>query len=273
MNAIRNILTYVSLIIRLPILVLWLPLCLVTDLLFMIPLISGLVIRPIMRPLISLLGLWILGIFPNPFVRMEDFRRLRMKKPNLESMQNGNQVLTPFYGFLDILVHSVVTRPTAFTIPLFKKDGFVTFHSVLACMWAASTHTITGTPSTPPKGAVVFIHSVPSNGQGILKIENPERFSILPRFQIYKINYYNESYGIAHLVDSPFRHLVSIMTLNWFVTCTVVGLPEPIQDDVKQIGQILSRMTESCHETLVEESDFFEFKKYWNETQNVKYVK
>jgi hypothetical protein len=54
-------------------------------------------------------------------------------------------------------------------------------------------------------------------------------------------------------------HVLSLMTKNWWTRARVVSLPEPVEkgrEFTSEISGLLSRMTEPCPETQIDESDY-----------------
>jgi hypothetical protein len=272
-SSFRSTVLICLLILKLPLFILWIPLCIISDILFMVPVVSSILIRPILRPVVSVISLWLLGVYPTPIVIVEDFRRLKSRRPQHDKIQYGMYTFAPFYGFIDILVHSLVTKPTAFVFPT-GSGHLVTYRSVLGALWAAMNAPIQAhstTTEAPPLQSLVFLHSAPSNGQVILKIQTDRLRQVGRNFQVFKINYYDQSYGAHHTVGSVLLHVFNLMTKSWYIGVKVYGLPEPIVDDLNLIGPMLSRLSEPNLETQIDESTYSDFRKYWNETQ--RYVK
>ncbi len=267
----------ISVVIRLPLLIVWALLCGASDLLFMIPIISSILVRPLIRPLISMFGVLLLGIFVNPSMNVEDFRRLRVKRPAHDSYKSGDFTFTSYSGFVDILIHAIVTRPSAFLLKN-SRGNWSVYYSVLlavfACRFGATSALESKSTTKLPKRALVFINHAPTNGLGVLKTDSAS-FAHLTKdkpFQITKLNYYSGSFAPHHVVGSFISHILSLMLKNGFTTVSVYSLPDPIADTTL-ITSMLSRLTESVPETQVPEESYHEFLAYWNKTQDISYVR
>lgn len=272
----RSLILSILAIARIPLLMVWVILLGVSDLLFMVPIISYLFITPIIRPVVCWIGLVLLGLVVNPSMRLEDFRRLRVKRPVHESYVSGHLTFSPYYGFIDILVHATVTKPSAFALKS-RSDSWTLYRSVLlaisACRFGATSLNSTAVPKLP-KHSLVFLHSVPSNGLGLLKLDPaplPQLAKDKP-FQVTKINYYSGSFAPHHLVGSFMSHVVSLLLKNGLTTASVVSLPEPITE-TNNVAVMLSRLSEPAPETQVTEESYHEFVDYWNKTQDISYVR
>jgi hypothetical protein len=253
---------------------LWTVLCGIVDLFFMIPFLSSLVVRPVLRPLICHIGLLIIGQFANPRMKLDDFRRLRVKRPLDESYNPGYITFSTYSGFVDILVHGAVTQPSAFVFRS-DEDGWLVFHSVLFAIYACRGRAVSVRGSSNlPRNSLVFVQSVPTNSLGLLKFKE-STFGQLTQgkpFQLTKVNYYSGTFAPHHVVGSFTSHILSLICRNWLTTVSVVSLPEPLTD-TDQISSMLSRLSEPATQTQISGESYHDFISYWNETQDVGYVK
>ena len=260
------------LVIRVPLFAVLFALTALTDILFMVPVVSEILVRPIIRPLIAYLTLVIMGLPCSVPSGVEDFRRLKMKRPS-DSPLKPSITLSTFHGYVDVLVHAISTRPSAFAF--IALDGkFTICYSIISGLLTATKSPLpAGTTTIVPSNSLLFANASPTNGLGILKLDIPTLSVAISNrpFQIAKIQY-QSSYGPHHLVSSPFSHLIDLMLGNWFGRASVFKLPEPVTNAV-QIPGLLARLTPAAVETEVEQKTFLEFKQYWTETQNVSYVK
>ena len=276
-NCISKVILLFLVVLRAPLIILWCVVCGIVDVLFMIPIISTTLVKPIIRPLVSSLGLVLLGVCTRPTIVVEDFRRMRMKRPTNECYTSGDVVFAPYFGFVDLLVHSITTQPSCYIFKTSKSGEWVVFHSLILAMYACHSGAVSvaGKPiRSKLKNALVFLHNVPSNGLGILKLDTSSFASLTNEkpFQIVKINYYADGYGPHHVVGSFVQHIFSLLVRNTFTTANVVALPEPVSD-IAAIPSLLSRLSESCPETLITEQLYHDFLSYWNSTQNISYVR
>lgn len=255
-------------------------LIIVIDVLGMIPLVSPLLIRPLMRPIIASVTLFLLGVLCPPNQRPEDFRRLRMKRPSNDYASASVQ-LAVFHGFIDVLVHAVASRPSAFVFQ--SLDGkFIINRSVSgAIITALRSPAAVGSvaPFPLPRGSLLFLHAVPSNGLGILSV-NKDLLTAACRgksVQLVSVKYsVSGTHYPHHLVDSPFVHVLKLLTLNWVSTAGVLRLPEPLEildeNSVSEIKTFMARLYGGA-ETSLDQSMYLEFIEYWRETQSVTYAK
>lgn len=260
--------------VRIPALLLWTVLCGIIDLLFMVPILSALIVRPVLRPLVCHIGLLILGQFLNPRMKVDDFRRLRLKRPVNESYNPGKLTFSQYSGFIDILAHGAVTQPSAFAFKSREKSWTV-YRSVLLAIYACrdGVTSVRGNSIVPPN-AVVFVQSVPTNSLGILKLDESflGQLSKGKPFQLTKVNYYSGTFAPHHVVGSFTAHILSLLLRNSFTTVSVVCLPEPLTD-TDQISSMLSRLSEPVPQTQISEESYHDFISYWKETQKISYVK
>ena len=265
------------LFLRIPLIVISLVLVGLTDILALIPVLSGIIIRPLLRPVACWLALLVLGISVPLHHSPEDFRRLGTKRPT-GVIKRPSIFLSSFHGFIDVLVHAVVTRPTQFVFPALDQR-FVVCSTVLgAVITALKSPNPTGDVSeVSSHGSVVFLSASPTNGLGILNLDKAFLLALTKTqvTQISAICYKSHGrYGVHHLTESLVSHLLQMMIHNWFVSVDVRVLPEPIVFTEETVGQIvtfLSRLSGSP-ETQLDDSTYLEFLAYWHETQAANYT-
>jgi hypothetical protein len=270
----RSVMLSLSLVIRVPVLLLALVLIGLCDVLCYIPVISQLIIFPIIRPLSCAIALAATGVLVNPMSVMEDFRRLKVVRPSSTHSATPHQWVMPFHGFMDILVVAVVLRPRWFVFPTLGS-GKVICGTVLGAIGTALQSPLSkGSSSLPaPPQSVVFGTASPTNGQALVELSPAIPSALTNPFQVCKIDYGEKGSAVAphHLVGGVVSHVFRLMTCTWgFFGVTVYRLPEPISDP-SQISVLLSRMTPSCPMTTVESSTYVKFREYWEATQRVVY--
>jgi len=267
-------------IARLPLLLASGILIIVTDVLGMIPVVSPLLIRPLMRPIIVWVTLFLMGILCPLKQRPKDFRRLRMKRPGSD-IASASVQLAVFHGFIDVLVHAVASRPSFFVLQ--SLDGkFSVNRSVSGAIFTALRSPASVGPVAPfplPKGSLLFLHAVPSNGLGILSVSE-DLVTAACRGQ--SVQLVSVKYSVLgthyphHLVDSPLVHVLKLLTLNWVSTANVVCLPEPLEisdhQSVSEIKVFMARLYGGA-ETSLDQSMYLEFIAYWLETRSLTYAK
>ena len=243
----------------------------ISDLLNYVPILSFVLVRSALRPLLCWVALLLMGVVLPFGLSVEDFRRLKMRRPS-EAAEGAGVVLTDFHGFIDILVHAVVTRPTCF---VFRRlaGGHLVAWSVMGALrlWGEFGSKCLGSVSPVPEGALIFVWSVPTNGLGVLRLSMDWLSQVVSgrRCQMHVINYSSRNFGVEHLVGSPVSHAMNLMTHNWYSSAQVMRLPEPITD-LSLARSYFSRMHPGCLETDLEEADYLKFYSYWVETQSYK---
>ena len=268
-----------TVLVRAPLLAVAIILTGIADVLSFIPVISTLLVMPVVRPLICCIALLLLGVVPAVPIRTEDFRRLKMKRP-AEGFPSSTVVLSSFHGLIDVLVHAVTTRPREFVFPT-QSGGVVSSRTVLGAISLALK-----SPIGPPKwstvssiqsGSLLFVSPSPTNGLGILKFDDQSLSHLLKghRVQIHSIQY-SGRYGPHHLVEPLISHIFKLMTSNLYATAVVKRLPEPVlvnsDDQVPQLRSLMSRLSLAA-ETEVAPSTYLEFLAYWKVTQSLTYAK
>lgn len=254
----------------------------ISDILCMVPLVSGLLFRPAIRPLFSWLLLALFGIFTGFSAHQADLRRLKMRpgtvSPKLESL-----AVVSYHGFVDVLVHSAVTRPNSFVFQ--SLDG-----KLVACMtvigaiyYAMNSPLLTYNESVTVRlreHSVLFVSPSPSNGQGILGINGNLLVSACKGKAVTLAVIEYNSCGpqdAHHLTDSWEAHILKL-ALNWGCSARIIVSPRAISisnpQEVSEAKSFLARLFNPvASETDIDPSRYLEFRNYWIETQKGDYAK
>ena len=256
-------------------------LLLVQDGLSRIPVISLLLVQPIIRSLVCWLLLASIGIYAPFVVSSEDFRRLQVKRPDGKHKPRV-ATLSTYHGFIDILVYAVTSRPSCFVFRSLDNGNIVCFTVIGAILTALKTPLISHSGSKSvdlPRNALVFMSPSPTNGLGILKLDSAGLdFPLVPSFvQVSSIQYSCSGYFYPHHLTETFgSHLLKVAMSNWFCTVRVKVLPEAIEvklpDDLSKVRTLMSRLSSPpAVETNIEPKTYIEFQNYWKETQSLTY--
>ena len=264
-------------LIRVPIFLATGLLLVVTDALSLVPILSDFIIFPLIRPLVGCLALLSLGIRCPWTVKVEDFRRLQVKRPS-PTPAAAHCMISTFHGMVDVLVHATCTRPSAFVFLSLDGNTVICRTLLGALKTAASCPQRTyGTNSNsgPPRGSVIFVSPSPTNGLGLLKLNIPSLQKIIERhdFQLSSLRYSCVGTHFPHhLTESATSHILKLMFRNIYCSVEMNTLPEPVSDASK-ISTLLARLSvPGCVETEIDPSTYLEFLSYWRETQTVDYA-
>jgi hypothetical protein len=272
-----GILTVILGVVRAPLMILSSLLLITTDMFSMLPILSQLVVVPVFRPVFGWLLLFSLGIISPLAVKVDDFRRLLVRKPSGKST-NAHGIVSSFHGMIDVLVHAVCTRPNCFVF--YSLDGSVLVcETLIGALKEASSCPQksygTDSISKAPRGSVIFVSPSPTNGLGVLKLDYPlfEKLLAACDFQLASVKYscYGSHYP-HHLTETGSKHILNLMFTNMYCSVVVNTLPDPI-NDVTKISKLMARLSvPSCVETQIDPSTYLEFLSYWRETQSLNYA-
>ena len=272
-NVIISCLSFSLLLARLPLLLASLMLLTALDILVWVPLLSTLIVIPLLRPIASWVALLGLGVICPISATRADFRRLQVKKPT-GTGPSYNVTLSTFHGFLDVLVHAVCSRPVRFG---FKAlDGtFTSCRTVLGAISLACKSPLTTLKdSNKIESGVLFVSPSPTNGLGILKLHDALISSEGP-IQLSSLNYSCTmgNHYPHHLVGSMWVHVFKLMTRNVLCSVNVNQLPEAMELDGKRIKTLLARLGRpTAAETDIDPKTYIDFLEYWEATQSVDYA-
>jgi hypothetical protein len=256
-------------------------LLLVQDVLSRVPVISLLLVQPIIRSLMCWLVLASIGIYAPFVMSVEDFRRLQVKRPDGKHKPRV-ATLSTYHGFIDILVYAVILRPSCFVFRSLDNGNIVCITVIGAILTALKTPMISHPGSKRvdlPRNALVFMSPSPTNGLGLLKLDSAGlEFPLDPSFvQVSSIQYACSGFYYPHHLTETFgSHLMKLAMSNWFCTVRVKVLPEAIEvklpDDLSKVRTLMSRLSSPpAVETSIEPKTYIEFKDYWKETQSLTY--
>ena len=282
LRALRICVMSILFFLRIPLLSATVLLIGICDLLVMIPFVSTLIVVPIIRPFISTLALISLGVYPSIHASIADSRRLRIKRGILPRIKSS-LVVSSFHGFIDILAHSITTRPAAFIFQ--TLDGnLVACRSLLAAIYTA-IHSPLRKPGDScdlplANDALIFVSPSPTNGEGFLRMNSSLVQTACKGHLVKLASLEYKAFGPQdphHLTDHWLTHVLKL-SLNWGCTARVFICPELISvssdEEVVQAKSLLARLYNPiAAETDLDASSIVEFREYWNNTHRGSYAK
>jgi hypothetical protein len=231
-------------------------------------------VAPILRFCLLISGI-IIPIRGDP----EDFRRLKLKRSSSCVSRPPDVIISSFSGPVDVMVHSVISRPDHFIFV--ALDGkYIHTDSIFQAIRVASRLPLPVGSSSSLAGhglSVLFPSSVPTNGEGLVSWKI-EKFEENKKIQINSINLSKfDEFSYHSLIHT---HILLIllysMVFNSYQSLDLVTLPEPIEcPDIPTIRSLMCRLhrrPSPAVETDISPELLIDFRFYWNETQNKKYL-
>lgn len=251
-------------VVRIVMLSLVLILIAAADILYMIPLISSFLVRPFLRPVFCWITALCCGVVCGFSSHVEDFRRLKMRRPVGDGKDESDVIVSDFHGFVDILVHAVVTRPSAFVFKT-KEGNFMVCHGVIHALSVSLGHVASSNSTSYPRNSLMFICPIPTNGLGVLKCDPFPTSNV----SLTVINYISKgTFGVHHIVSSWQSHLFNMMTRNWYMVAQIRVTPGCVHEDIHLAVLAKLYHPNSCVVTEIDGWTVYpEFKQYWSETQ------
>lgn len=281
-KTLRLIVMSILLFLRIPLLLSTILLIGFCDSLVMIPLVSSLIVVPIFRPLVSLLALISLGVYPSIHASIADSRRLKIKR-GINPRLNSSVIVSSYHGFIDVLVHSIITRPGSFIFQTLDGKLFAC-RSLLTAIYTSiytPLRTLGDSRELPlTNDTLIFVSPSPTNGQGFLKIYSSLLQTACKGHLVKLASLEYKTLGPHdphHLTDHWLAHALKL-GLNWGCTARVFLCPELISvssdEEVVQAKFLLARLNSPiAAETDIDTSSILEFREYWNNTHRVSYAK